>query len=91
MMLEFLGWKPEAATLRTAVRAALRENYVTPDLGGDKRTVEVAIGSPSIHRGPRKATLSFWASSTARWPIRSAPAALPLFAMSCPFQFQIAS
>jgi hypothetical protein len=23
------------------VRAALHENYVTPDLGGDKRTVEV--------------------------------------------------
>src|SRR4030088_1026037 len=41
MMLEFLGWKPEAAALRTAVRAALWENYVTPDLGGDKRTVEV--------------------------------------------------
>jgi 3-isopropylmalate dehydrogenase len=41
MMLEFLGWKLEAAALRTAVRAALRENYVTPDLGGDKRTVEV--------------------------------------------------
>src|SRR6267143_1186695 len=41
MMLEFLGWKPEAGALRTAVRAALRENYVTPDLGGDKRTVEV--------------------------------------------------
>src|SRR6267154_2122301 len=41
MMLEFLGWKPEAAALRTAVRAALRENYVTPDLGGEKRTAEV--------------------------------------------------
>lgn len=41
MMLEFLGWKPEAAALRSAVRAALRENFVTPDLGGDKRTVEV--------------------------------------------------
>jgi 3-isopropylmalate dehydrogenase len=41
MMLEFLGWKPEAAALRTAVRAALRENFVTPDLGGGKRTVEV--------------------------------------------------
>jgi hypothetical protein len=23
------------------VRAALRENYLTPDLGGDKRTMEV--------------------------------------------------
>jgi len=42
MMLEFIGWRPEAAALHTAVRAALRENYVTPDLGGDKRTAEVA-------------------------------------------------
>ena len=41
MMLEFLGWQPEAAVLRAAVRAALRENFVTPDLGGNKRTVEV--------------------------------------------------
>jgi len=41
MMLAFIGWKPEAAALRKAVRAALRENYLTPDLGGDKRTVEV--------------------------------------------------
>jgi 3-isopropylmalate dehydrogenase len=41
MMIEFLGWKPEATALRSAVRAALRENFVTPDLGGDKRTVEV--------------------------------------------------
>jgi 3-isopropylmalate dehydrogenase len=40
MMLEFLGWKPEAAALRAAVRAALKENFVTPDLGGDKRTAE---------------------------------------------------
>lgn len=41
MMLEFLGWKPEAAALHGSVRAAVRENHVTPDLGGDKRTVEV--------------------------------------------------
>jgi 3-isopropylmalate dehydrogenase len=41
MMLEFLGWKSEAACLRTAVRAAIHENFVTPDLGGEKRTVEV--------------------------------------------------
>jgi isocitrate/isopropylmalate dehydrogenase len=41
MMLEFLGWKPEAVALRTAASAALHENCVTPDLGGDKRTVEV--------------------------------------------------
>jgi len=41
MMLEFLGWNPEAEKLQFAVRAALRENFVTPDLGGDKKTVEV--------------------------------------------------
>ncbi|HXY24244.1 MAG TPA: 3-isopropylmalate dehydrogenase [Candidatus Acidoferrum sp.] len=41
MMLEFLGWQPEAAALRDAVRGALRENCVTPDLGGEKRTEEV--------------------------------------------------
>jgi len=41
MMLDFLGWKPEATAMRNAVRAALHENYVTPDLGGDKRTGEV--------------------------------------------------
>ena len=41
MMLEVLSWKLEAAALRDAVRAALRENVVTPDLGGTKRTMEV--------------------------------------------------
>ena len=41
MMLDFLGWHSEGETLRNAVRAALRENFVTPDLGGEKRTVEV--------------------------------------------------
>jgi 3-isopropylmalate dehydrogenase len=41
MMLEFLGWKPEAAALRAAVRAALHEDFVTPDLGGDRRTTQV--------------------------------------------------
>jgi 3-isopropylmalate dehydrogenase len=41
MMLEFLEWKPEAQVLREGVKAALRENFVTPDLGGVKRTVEV--------------------------------------------------
>ena len=30
-----------AAALRTAVRAALRENCVTPDLGGSKSTAEM--------------------------------------------------
>jgi 3-isopropylmalate dehydrogenase len=41
MMLEFLGWKPEAEKLRSATRAALHENYVTPDLGGERKTEEV--------------------------------------------------
>src|SRR5690348_1673671 len=41
MMLEFLGWKTEATALRTVVRAALHENYVTKELGGSKATVEV--------------------------------------------------
>lgn len=41
MMLEFLGWQPEAEKLRTATRAALKDNFVTPDLGGERKTVEV--------------------------------------------------
>ena len=41
MMLDFLGWKAQAEVVRTAVRAALRENYITPDLGGDKTTMAV--------------------------------------------------
>jgi 3-isopropylmalate dehydrogenase len=41
MMLDFFGWKPEAQVLREGVKAALRENWVTPDLGGAKGTVEV--------------------------------------------------
>jgi 3-isopropylmalate dehydrogenase len=41
MMVEFLGWKAQAVAIRTAVHAALQENYVTPDLGGNKSTSEV--------------------------------------------------
>ena len=41
MMLDFLGWKPEADAVRSAVRAALHDDYVTPDLGGSKHTGEV--------------------------------------------------
>ena len=41
MLLEFLGWGSEAAMLRTAVRAAAHQNYVTPDLGGDRKTAQV--------------------------------------------------
>jgi 3-isopropylmalate dehydrogenase len=41
MMVEFLGWNEEAKVLREAVKAALRESVVTPDLRGVKQTVEV--------------------------------------------------
>jgi 3-isopropylmalate dehydrogenase len=41
MMLEYLGWQPEAQALRAAVRAAVHENFVTVDLGGDKSTTQV--------------------------------------------------
>ena len=41
MMLEFLGWKAEGSKVKQAVRRALKENVVTPELGGSKQTVEV--------------------------------------------------
>src|SRR6202047_4703078 len=41
MLLEFLGWKAEATALHKGVKEALFKNYVTPDLGGTKKTVEV--------------------------------------------------
>ena len=41
MMLEFLGWQPEAQRVRKAVRSAFLNNVLTPDLGGDKKTIEV--------------------------------------------------
>jgi isocitrate/isopropylmalate dehydrogenase len=41
MMLEFLGWSAEAAALNSAVKAAVHENFVTPDLGGTHKTNEV--------------------------------------------------
>jgi 3-isopropylmalate dehydrogenase len=50
MMLEFLGWKSEASAIRSAVRAALGENFVPADLGGDKRTAEIGdwLASKSV-------------------------------------------
>lgn len=41
MMMDFLGWHTESEALRNSVRAALWENFVTPDLGGSHTTVEV--------------------------------------------------
>jgi 3-isopropylmalate dehydrogenase len=52
MMLDFLGWKDEAAALREAAKSALRENFVTVDLGGDKGTQ--AVGDWLAERIARK-------------------------------------
>lgn len=41
MMLDFLAWKDEGSRLKQAVRDALKEDVVTPELGGSKQTVEV--------------------------------------------------
>jgi len=41
MLLEFLDWRAEAAAVHSAVREALLKNYLTPDLGGTKKTSEV--------------------------------------------------
>src|ERR1700726_4975710 len=41
MLLEFLDWKAEAAALHSGVKEALLKNYLTPDLGGTRKTVEV--------------------------------------------------
>src|ERR1700722_1982666 len=41
MMLEFLGWHSEADRIRKAVKSAFLKNILTPDLGGEKKTVEV--------------------------------------------------
>jgi 3-isopropylmalate dehydrogenase len=41
LLLEFLDWKAEAAAVHAAVREALLKNYLTPDLGGTKKTNEV--------------------------------------------------
>jgi 3-isopropylmalate dehydrogenase len=41
MMLEFLGWTSEAVRLNQSVKSALRENILTPDLGGTQLTTQV--------------------------------------------------
>jgi 3-isopropylmalate dehydrogenase len=42
MMLDFLGWKKESEVVGNAVKAALLNNYLTSDLGGNHNTKEVA-------------------------------------------------
>jgi 3-isopropylmalate dehydrogenase len=41
MMLEFLGWKKESEMVENAAKAALLDNYLTSDLGGNCSTKEV--------------------------------------------------
>jgi 3-isopropylmalate dehydrogenase len=41
MLLDFLGWKKEAAAVREAAKSALRDNFLTPDLGGEQGTQAV--------------------------------------------------
>jgi len=41
MLAEFLGWKAEATAVHAGVKEALFKNYLTPDLGGTKKTTEV--------------------------------------------------
>ncbi len=41
MLLEFLGWKAEAAAVHATVKEALLKDYLTPDLGGSKKTSDV--------------------------------------------------
>jgi len=41
MMLEFLDWQPEAERIRKVVKSAFLGNMLTPDLGGEKKTVQV--------------------------------------------------
>jgi 3-isopropylmalate dehydrogenase len=41
MLLEFLGWKAEAIAVHSAVKEAVLKNYLTPEMGGTKKTAEV--------------------------------------------------
>jgi 3-isopropylmalate dehydrogenase len=42
MMLDFLGWHPEAALLKQSVKSAIEHDFTTPDLHGSKQTHEVS-------------------------------------------------
>jgi 3-isopropylmalate dehydrogenase len=53
LMLETLGWTAEAAAIDAAVRAAVRDNQVTPDVGGPLGTREAgAYIAGLISSGP---------------------------------------
>ena len=42
MLLDFLGWRPEAESLKNAVKSALHDNVTTPDLHGQNTTAQVS-------------------------------------------------
>ena len=42
MMLDFLGWHPEAKLLKQSVKSALHDDITSPDLHGSKQTHEVS-------------------------------------------------
>jgi len=42
MLLDFLTWREEAATLKAAVKSALLDNITTPDLHGSHNTAQVS-------------------------------------------------
>ena len=42
MLLDFLGWRPEAEALKAAVKAALLDKITTPDLHGSLTTAQVS-------------------------------------------------
>ena len=57
MMLEFLGWKNEAVAMHNAVKSALREGFVTTDLGGEKGTSAVGdLLAEQVTKHPPKTT-----------------------------------
>ena len=42
LLMEFLGWNEEAASLKHCVKSALNDNHTTPDLGGSHNTAQVS-------------------------------------------------
>jgi 3-isopropylmalate dehydrogenase len=53
MMLEYLGWKKESEVVKDAVKAALFNNYLTPDLGGSMSTNQVGAWLTNQVAAPR--------------------------------------
>jgi len=52
MMLYYLGFSREAARVESAVKQAIRQKQVTPDLGGELGTKEAALRVVSLLKNP---------------------------------------